>query len=240
MEAPGTGEHAPASLLGLPRRARRTYGDRCGVSRALDVVGERWSLLIVRELLLGPKRFTDLRAGIVNGTPNVLSERLRELEAAGVLRRRRLGPPASARVYELTRRGRELERVILALGRWGSACPLDPPSEMSIDSHALALRTLFDSAAARGQELCIGLEIEGDQLQATVGEGELTLARGATQAPDATITADRPALRSVLWEGRALRDAAQTEALSVTGDVAAAESFVRLFPRPTRAAARSA
>src|SRR4051812_23653374 len=133
-----------------PVATTRTYGDRCGVARALDAVGERWSLLIVRELLLGPKRYTDLRAGIARATPNVLSERLRELERSGVLRRRALGPPMSARVYELTERGRELEPVILALGRWGSATPVDPDAEMSVDSHALALRTLFDSEAARG------------------------------------------------------------------------------------------
>src|SRR6185437_6886764 len=101
----------------------RTYGDRCGIARALDVVGERWALLVVRELLLGPKRFTDLRAGLPNVGPDMLSARLRDLEAAGVLRHHKLPPPASARVYELTERGRELEPGILALGRWGAAEP---------------------------------------------------------------------------------------------------------------------
>src|SRR5688572_32862025 len=98
----------------------RRYGDACGMPRALDRVGERWALLIVRELLLGPKRFTDLRAGLPNASPNVLSQRLRELEAHGVLRRRRLGPPARAWVYELTDWGQELEPLIVQLGRWGS------------------------------------------------------------------------------------------------------------------------
>src|SRR5215211_5215261 len=106
----------------------RTYGDRCGVARALDLVGERWALLVVRELLLGPKRFTDLRGGLPNLGPDVLAQRLRELEQAGVLRRRVLPPPAASRVYELTERGRELEPVILGLGRWGSAAPF-PPGE---------------------------------------------------------------------------------------------------------------
>jgi DNA-binding HxlR family transcriptional regulator len=98
----------------------RTYGDPCGIARALDVVGERWALLVVRELLLGPKRFTDLRTGLPGASQNVLAQRLRELEQARVVRRRRLPPPARIWVYELTEWGLELEPVVLALGRWGS------------------------------------------------------------------------------------------------------------------------
>src|SRR3954449_3642338 len=99
---------------------KRTYGDRCGVARALDVVGERWALLVVRELLLGPKRFTDLRAGLPHVSPNVLSQRLRELEEAGIVRRRKLPPPAGSRVYELTEWGEELEPIVTRLGAWGA------------------------------------------------------------------------------------------------------------------------
>ena len=97
----------------------RTYGDRCGVARALDVIGERWALLVVRELVLGPKRFSDLRAGLRGVAPDVLSQRLRELEAAGVLRRTTLPPPGGARVYELTEWGQELEPLVIGLGRVG-------------------------------------------------------------------------------------------------------------------------
>src|ERR1700737_4169741 len=104
--------------------AKRTYDDPCGVARALDRVGERWALLVVRELLFGPKRFTDLSQGLPGMSQNVLSQRLRELEDAAVVRRRRLGPPSSARVYELTQRGAELEPVLQALARWGSRNPL--------------------------------------------------------------------------------------------------------------------
>src|SRR4051812_7963315 len=104
--------------------AKRTYGDRCGVARALDVVGERWALLVVRELLLGPKRFTDLRAGLPHVSPDVLAQRLRQLEQADVVRRGTLPPPAGSRIYELTERGRRLEPVVLELGRWGSLGPL--------------------------------------------------------------------------------------------------------------------
>src|SRR5919106_3243857 len=109
--------------LEKPTVTMRTYGDLCGIARALDVVGERWALLVVRELLLGPKRFTDLRAGLPHVGPDVLTQRLKELEAAGVVRRATLPPPAASKVYELTRRGAELEPVVLALGRWGSAAP---------------------------------------------------------------------------------------------------------------------
>src|SRR5204862_4940687 len=102
---------------------KRTYGDRCGVARALDLLGDRWALLVVRELLLGPKRFTDLRAGLPNVGPDVLAQRLRELEQVGVVRRDTLPPPAASHVYELTVWGGELGPIVLALGRWGGGAP---------------------------------------------------------------------------------------------------------------------
>src|SRR6266498_1732289 len=98
----------------------RTYGDGCAIAQALDVVGERWALLVVRELLLGPKRYTDLRRGLPNASPNVLSQRLGELERAGVVRRHKLPPPAGSRVYELTDWGLELEQIVISLGRWAA------------------------------------------------------------------------------------------------------------------------
>src|SRR5919198_6110493 len=101
----------------------RTYEQFCGVARALDLVGERWALLVVRDLVLGPKRFTDLRRGLPGMGTNILAARLKELEHAGVVRRRTLPPPAASAVYELTEWGHELEPVVLALGRWGSRAP---------------------------------------------------------------------------------------------------------------------
>src|SRR5438034_10192223 len=103
--------------------AKRDYDDGCAAAHGLALVGERWALLVVRELLLGPKRFTDLRAGLPHVGPDVLAQRLRELEQAGVVRRGKLAPPAAARIYELTEWGRKLEPVVLALGRWGSQAP---------------------------------------------------------------------------------------------------------------------
>jgi DNA-binding HxlR family transcriptional regulator len=104
----------------------RTYGDGCAIARALDLVGERWALLVVRELLLGPKCYTDLRTGLPNASPNVLSERLRELERARIVRRRKLPPPAGSRVYELTDWGVELEQIVISLGRWAARSPTPP------------------------------------------------------------------------------------------------------------------
>src|SRR5919202_2732209 len=127
----------------------RTYVDGGAIAQALDLIGERWALLVVRELLLGPKRYTDLRRGLPNASPNVLSQRLAELEGAGVIRRRKLPPPAGARVYELTEWGRELEETVMSLGRWAARAP-NPLSDAPIasaDSVILALRERFDPGA---------------------------------------------------------------------------------------------
>jgi DNA-binding HxlR family transcriptional regulator len=144
----------------------RTYGDGCAIARGLDLVGERWALLVVRELLLGPKRYTDLRRGLPNASPNVLSERLRELEREGVVRRRKLPPPAGSRVYELTDWGRELEETVMALGRWAARSPSQPSdAPIGVDSIVLALRARFDPHAAHG--LGAGYELR-------LGEGSLS------------------------------------------------------------------
>jgi DNA-binding HxlR family transcriptional regulator len=130
---------------------RRTYDDGCAAAHALDLIGERWALLVVRELLLGPKRFTDLRAGLPHASPNVLAQRLRELEVVGVVRRRKLPPPAASKVYELTDWGLELEPVIVRLGRWGARSPSRPrDAGLSVDSLILSCRTMFDPRAAEG------------------------------------------------------------------------------------------
>src|SRR5215216_5997641 len=127
----------------------RSVQDGCGIAHASELLGQRWALLVVRELLLGPKRFTDLRAGIPDISPNVLGQRLRELERSGIVRRRRLAPPAAARVYELTAWGQELEPAVLALGRWASHSPSFPSdAEMGSDSLVLALKASFDGAKA--------------------------------------------------------------------------------------------
>jgi DNA-binding HxlR family transcriptional regulator len=206
---------------------RRTYGDRCGVARALDIVGERWALLVVRELLLGPKRFTDLRAGLPAVSSDILAQRLRELEEAGVLQRGTLPPPAGSRIYELTERGRALEPVVLALGRWGSEEPV-PPGEpgMSEDALVIALKTMFDPAAADGLDKRYELRLNEQPFRLDVAGGRLEAARGPNDRADATIEADVGTLATVLWHGGAPGD------LVTTGDARAVKRFLRLFRPP--------
>src|SRR2546430_1056217 len=132
------------------KASKRSYDDGCAAAHALDLIGERWALLVVRELVLGPKRFTDLRAGLSGISPNVLTQRLEELEHAAILRRRKLTRPAAAWVYELTEWGMQLEPVVVALGRWAARSPFLPEGSLSVDSLILSLRTMFDRHAAEG------------------------------------------------------------------------------------------
>jgi DNA-binding HxlR family transcriptional regulator len=210
----------------------RSYGDPCGIARALDVVGERWALLVIRELLLGPKRFTDLRAGLPHLGPDVLAQRLRELDQAGVVQRAKLPPPAGARVYELTDRGRQLEPVVLALGRWGSQAPFPPEhGELGVDALVLALKTLFDPGRADGLggrtfELRLGEEV----FAVGVGEQGLEAVRGLAGDPAATLATEPGILQQILWHGRSPR----AGGLEIAGNRRAAERFLRLFPLRSR------
>jgi DNA-binding HxlR family transcriptional regulator len=204
----------------------RSYGDRCGVARALDLVGDRWALLVVRELLLGPKRFTDLRVGLPNIGPDVLSQRLRELEEAGVVRRRTLPPPAGSRVYELTERGQELEPVVLALGRWGSSAPFpEGDARIGVDAFVIALKTLFEPGA--DFEASVELRLGADRFHARVADGKLEVARGTADRPDATIEGEPGPLAAALWHGAPLT-------ATIEGDRELAERFLARFPAPER------
>src|SRR6476661_629505 len=157
---------------------KRSYGEACRFAHALDVVGERWGLMVVRELLLGPKRFTDLREGLPRASTNILVERLRELEERGVIRRRKLPPPYGASVYELTEWGRELEPVVTQLGAWGARSPFPPDShQIGADSIVLALRSLFDAEAAEGIESSYELRLGEERFLAAVAGGRLELRR---------------------------------------------------------------
>jgi DNA-binding HxlR family transcriptional regulator len=211
----------------------RTYGDGCGIAYALDLVGERWALLIVRELLLGPKRFTDLRGGLPNASPNVLAQRLRELEQALVVRRRKLPPPASSWVYELTDWGRELEPGIRALGLWAVRSPSFPhDAPVSTDSAVLALGTFFDAKAAEGLSASYELRLDESSFRVRVAEGSLELGRGPADDADAIIETDAGTLAAILWNGRALHDAVRAGDIRVEGDRRAVSRFVELFPQP--------
>lgn len=214
----------------------RSYGDPCGIARALDLIGERWAILLVRELLLGPKRFTDLRAGLPGGSPNVLAQRLRELEQAGVVRRRKLGPPAGIRVYELTARGLELEPVVLELARWGSRSPSMPGGQLGTDALMLALKTTFDPHAAAGLRATYELRLGDERFRVRIAGGRLALDRGEATDADAVLAADAATLRRLVFGDRRLAEALRSGELRLEGDRQTAARFLRLFPRPAPAA----
>ncbi|WP_100363894.1 winged helix-turn-helix transcriptional regulator [Diaminobutyricimonas aerilata] len=206
--------------------------DACGIARSLDVVGERWALLVVRELVFGPKRFTDLRAGLRGISQNVLSQRLRDLEAAGIVRRTLLGPPASTHAYELTAAGHALEPVLVAMARWGALTPLEPGSEMSNDAFALALKALF-VPGADGFAGSVRLKLVRDAFDVRVEGEHLQVARAAGAEPAVTIEGAESVIRSVMFERRELDDALESGELRIQGDRAAAGAFLKRFALPT-------
>jgi DNA-binding HxlR family transcriptional regulator len=214
---------------------RRRYDDACAGAHALNLVGERWALLVARELMLGPKRFTDLRADLPGISPNVLSQRLDEFEAIGVVRRRQLPPPAPSWVYELTEWGRELEPVLMALGRWGArsyALPRD--AELSVTSLILSFRTMFDAAAAVGFTATYNLTIGPHRFVARVVDGELDISPGTTDDADASIEGPPMIVAAVVYDGQDPAPFIRSGDLKVEGDEVAIKRFLTLFTLPER------
>ena len=195
--------------------------------QAVELIGRRWCGTIARALLPGPRRFTELRRAIPQISDRALSQRLRELEGAGLVARRTLDPPAAAKVYELTSRGAQLEPVILELGRFGSVAPFpDGDPTFGPDALALALKTLYEPG---GREATIALRLGGQDFRAHDDGAALTLERGAAANPDATIEAEPGVLAAVLWHG------ADPAGVTVTGDRRAAARFLKRFPLPAPA-----
>jgi DNA-binding HxlR family transcriptional regulator len=212
---------------------KRSYDDPCGVARALDVVGERWALLVVRELLLGPKRFGALSSGLPGMSQNVLSQRLRELQDAGIVRRRTFGPPASSHGYELTERGRELEPVLLALARWGSRVAVGSAAELSVDALMLALQTTFDPRSAGSLRARLELRIGDDCFCAEIGSGRFAVSRGNAGQADAIVTTGAATLRALVFGDGTIAAAVGGGDLRIDGDRRVVARFIRCFPRPT-------
>src|SRR5450755_2108862 len=201
----------------------RRYDDPCGIARALDVVGERWALLVARELIFGPKRFVQLRDGLHGVSPNVLSQRLHDLEEAGIVRRGVLDPPAGVAIYELTARGQALEPVLLELGRWGTQQPMTAHGELSVNALLVALKTVFDPAAA--VDATFALRVSGDWFRVIVAGDSIDIIRGRTERPTVTFETDVATLRRMAF-GRETMTAAEADGrLAVTGDRRAAERF---------------
>jgi DNA-binding HxlR family transcriptional regulator len=204
----------------------RTYGQHCGIARALDLVGERWALLVIRELVLGPKRFTDLRAGLSGVATNVLTDRLKQLERDGVVRRRTLPPPAASTVYELTEYGRELEPTLLAFGRWGakSLGPRGGKQLVRPEWFCVALKAFFQPEAARGVRATVDLDLDGERFAVRIDRGSLEISAGAPDASELRLTTDPQTLvRYLAGEGVPAR------ALAADGDGALLERLPAIF-----------
>jgi DNA-binding HxlR family transcriptional regulator len=212
---------------------RRTYGDGCSSAHALDLVGERWALLIVRDLLFGPKRFSDLQAGLPQGSPNVLTQRLRELEDAGIVRRRRLPPPASANVYELSEWGAQLEPLLMGLQRWGAASPSfahDLP--VGCDSAMLALKNGFDPASATDVHVVAEVRFEQATFRLEVDAGTIDIGRGSADHPDIVLGTDPGTLEELAFAGLTVARAQRSGRLTVNGDAALATRLLSVFRPP--------
>jgi DNA-binding HxlR family transcriptional regulator len=174
----------------------RTYSQYCGVARALDLVGERWALLVIRELVLGPKRFTDLKDGLPGVGTNILAARLRELGDGGIVQRRRLPPPAASTVYELTEYGRELRPALLALGRWGAASmgEREPSQTLRSEWLAVALTAFFRPEATADLETSVELRLTDGTYRAHIDRGQLEVGRAEEDGADLVLTTDEETL----------------------------------------------
>ena len=210
----------------------RKYGQACGTAYALDLIGDRWALLVVRELVLGPKRFTDLRDGLPGIGPNVLSQRLKELEESGVLRQRVLPPPAGSTVYELTEWGAELDDIVVALGRWGARSPEMPrEAEMQPEWLMLGMRAVYDpegEPAPAVYELRFGDEV----FWVRVDNGALRVGRGEADDRDAVLTAEVETIAGLIRGELTPAAALKSGAVELEGDRRAFQRFPTLFKFP--------
>ena len=211
---------------------KRRYDDACGTAHALELIGERWALLVLRELMLGPRRFSELRADLPGLSANVLAQRLGELEQRGLVVRRRLPPPASVHVYEATDWGLEAEPIVQALGRWAARSPRhDPTLPLSAVSILLSFRTMISAKRAKGFDGRIGFRFGPETYVARVRKGAINVKRGPLDRADAVIAAVPTALAAVVYGG------APADLLTIEGDRALAERFLTLFALPPKAAA---
>jgi DNA-binding HxlR family transcriptional regulator len=210
----------------------RSYGDACALARALDVIGERWALLVVRELLFGPQRFSDLRHALPNASSNLVSDRLRELEGRGVIHRRKLPPPAGSRVYELTAWGRRLEPILLALGDWGARVPLPPNgTTLSAASVLLFLRGVtHPNPDLPATVYCF--DLDGRKWTVRTVDGGVDVQPGEPTSADVSIHTD-PRTLNALLEAPNTVDAALSEgAIVVTGNLAALRQLLQAVTIP--------
>lgn len=210
---------------------KRTYGQDCALAHALDIVGERWTLLIIRELLIGPRRFKDLLEALRGIGTNLLANRLKELEQAGLLEKTILPPPAGSSVYQLTPRGEGLEEAISALVRWGMQLPApgDRTNFSRPEWDIVALRAIFDITAARELRFTVQFEVDGVAYYAEVDHGDLNVELGHARRRDVRLVTDRDTLgalgRDLSWQ-----DAQRLGKLHVEGNERVLNDLLRAFP----------
>jgi DNA-binding HxlR family transcriptional regulator len=209
---------------------QRRYGDPCGVARSLNVLGDRWALLVIRDLLLGPKRFTDLLEGLPGASPNMITQRLSDLTGAGVVRRRKLPAPAQAWVYELTGRGRDLRPVLLHLGRWGSSLPYQSDRRvLGHDSLVLGLEATWDTGRAASLNGTYELWIDHEAFTLSVEGTALSATRGPATRPDAVIRTDSRTFTEIVIRHLPVQAALASGQLTITGDTTAASRAAALI-----------
>jgi DNA-binding HxlR family transcriptional regulator len=223
----------------------KTYDQYCPMAHALSLVGERWSLLIVRELMHGPKRYTDLAQGLPGIGTNILAARLRDLEQAGVVKKMKLPPPYAVTVYDLTDYGHELEEVMHALARWGARTlgPPGPQDELYPEWGVNAFAALFDPEAARGLTETYVLRIDDDVFTARITDGHLEASCGAADDADVRVETDIETFFPLVAGELSPADAVQKGRARIAGDPAAVDRCFKVLsmaPRPRPAAGAAA
>jgi DNA-binding HxlR family transcriptional regulator len=214
----------------ITKLEKRGYDDACGLAHALELIGERWAMLVLRELAYGPRRFSELKADLPGISANVLTQRLTELEQRGIVRKVKLPPPASVQVYEATDWGLEAAPLIARLGRWAARSPLhDPTQPISHVAIMMSLQTMVDADLARGLSAKLGFIFGEVSYEATLHDGRLDVQRRSLADCDVTFTAEPGQLAAVIYGGAPL------ETIGVEGDLALAKRFVTLFPLPPKA-----
>ncbi|RSN26688.1 transcriptional regulator [Streptomyces sp. WAC 05977] len=214
----------------------RTYGQFCGLARALEIIGERWSLLVIRDLVLGPKRFDELQQGLPKIPMSILSTRLNELERHGVVQRRVLSQLDAGVVYELTEYGNDLDQIVLQLGLWGARSLGDPTADdlFTLDSAVLSLYTTFQPDAARGVHCAFEMHYGGEMvIHAVVEDGALTAGEGPHPDPDLVIEPRGPVMLKLLNGEMDAASALTSGAVAVKGDPEKLELFTRMFHIPS-------
>ena len=211
------------------------YQDACGTAFAMELVGERWSMLIVRELMLGGRRFSDLRAGLPGISAKVLTERLASLEQAGVLTKRKLAPPAATQVYELTEWGYLAEPAIQELGRWAARSPEhNPQLPLSPVSFMLSLRTMIDHEAAKEFDVAAGFTVAGQSFLAELAGGEMPVRRAEAGEGAINFASAEPLPLLRVFYGKQPLAEAEKQGVSIVGDRVLAERFIALFALPPK------